>query len=505
MASNQPNILFLFTDMQRADTIHALGNAVIQTPNLDRLVREGTSFTNAYSPCPVCVPARCCMHYGLYPQKTGLFDNGKMMEDNGASYPQVLGEHGYRTHAIGKCHFTPEHRALRGYQSRQIQEEIQSKPESDDYIAWLRDNNYDYYESHGARGEMYYIPQISSLPAHAHPTQWIGDESVRHIRENSGKGQPWLLFSSFIHPHPPLAPPKPWHRLYRSPDMPMPIVPEHSQELQVWINRNQNRYKYRDRGIDDNLVRLIKAYYYACISFVDYQIGRIMHELEATGQLENTLVLFASDHGEFLGDLNCFGKRSMHDASARVPMIIRFPQRYPAGTRCDTAVSLVDIYPTILAACGITQQNIKLDGIDVASVVSGAQDRRTVFSQFRTAAEGIYMAVNRDWKYVYSAGDIKEFFFDRQSDPQELINLAKVPKYDAIKMEMKNELLRFLQANGRTDAYSVNGAKLDWQQYPKINEDYLKNPDSNLIFQDYPSYPTKLPGYIAPETRRRID
>ena len=119
MTKARPNILILFTDMQRADTIHALGNGVIRTPHLDRLVEEGTAFTNCFSPSPVCVPARCSMHYGIYPQKTGLFDNGPMMDDNEASFPAVLGQNGYVTHAIGKCHFTPDHFALRGFESRQ--------------------------------------------------------------------------------------------------------------------------------------------------------------------------------------------------------------------------------------------------------------------------------------------------------------------------------------------------------------------------------------------------
>ena len=144
-----PNILILFTDMQRADTIGALGNPTIRTPHLDRLVAEGAAFTNCFSPSPVCVPARCCMHYGMYPQKTGLADNGSMMPDTGNAYPALLTRHGYRTHAIGKCHFTPEPDALRGLQSRQSQEECTSDPDSDDYIAWLKTNGHDFYEPHG--------------------------------------------------------------------------------------------------------------------------------------------------------------------------------------------------------------------------------------------------------------------------------------------------------------------------------------------------------------------
>jgi arylsulfatase A-like enzyme len=123
---------------------------------------------------------------------------------------------------------------------------------------------------------------------------------VRFIEEKAAAETPWFLFSSYIHPHPPFAPPKPWHRLYRTNEMPLPFVPDGSEELHTWINRVQNRYKWRDRGIDQNLVRTIKAYCYATISFVDYQVGRILAALEETGQLDNTLIIFASDHGEDL-------------------------------------------------------------------------------------------------------------------------------------------------------------------------------------------------------------
>ena len=503
MADATPNVLLLFTDMQRADTIHALGNHVIRTPQLDRLASEGTAFTNCYSPSPVCVPARCSMHYGLYPQNTGVFDNGPMMPDNGASFPAVLGQNGYRTHSVGKCHFSPDRHELRGFQSREIQEETTSDPESDDYIAWLRDNGYDYYEPHGARGEMYYIPQVSTLPVEAHPSQWVGDQSIRFIQEASSDGRPWCLFSGFIHPHPPFAPPKPWHKLYRAPDMPLPFRPEGSSDLHTWINRLQNRYKHRDRGIDLHLVRLIKAYYYATISFVDYQIGRIVATLEATGQLDNTLILFTSDHGEHLGDFNCFGKRSMHDASVRVPMIVRFPSRFPAGRRCPTPTSLCDVFPTVLGASRSPRDGIDLDGVDLAEIAQGQLDDRTVYSQFERGGKAIYMAVTEHWKYVYSAGDSREFFFDRRKDPAEAINVAMSMEATQEKEALKQNLLRFLESTGRTEAFTLQGDALDWRWYPKVDETYLEDPDAELEYQDYPSYAMDLPGYtLVDETTK---
>lgn len=502
MPSSPPNILILFTDMQRADTLRALGNPVIRTPNLDRLVRDGTAFVNAFSPSPVCVPARCCMHYGLYPPKTGLADNGPMMADNGRSYPARLSAMGYRTHAIGKCHFIPDRGALRGFQSRQTQEEGTSDPARDDYVAWLAKRGFDYYEPHGARSEMYYIPQISSLPAAAHPSHWIGTESVRFIRAQAGRRRPWCLFSSFIHPHPPFAPPKPWHKLYRAADMPLPMVPPDPAALMTWINRRQNRYKYRDRGLDLNLLRVIKAYYYATISFVDFQVGRILAALEAAGQLDRTLILFTSDHGEHLGDFNCFGKRSMHDASVRIPLVVRYPNRFSAGRRCATAVSLVDVLPTLLAAATGDRAAPEGDGLDLAGVARRRASDRTVYAQFGQGQRAIYMGVNRSWKYVYSAGDDREFLFDRRNDPREFVNLARRAADRPVRDARRADVLEFLRKNQVSAAFVKRGATLRWRTYPRVDEAYLADPDAGLLRQDHPPYALDLPGYTDADEAR---
>ena len=491
--NKKPNILFLFTDMQRADTIHALGNPIIKTPNLDRLVNEGTAFTNCYSPSPVCIPARCCLQYGLYPQKTGLYVNGKMMDDNGLSYPEILGKNGYKTHAIGKCHFTPESLAMRGFQSRLIQEEG-IEAENDDYCKFLKENGFSDVEPHGFRSEMYYIPQVSTLPAEVHPTQWIGDRSIDFIEENSSDEKPWMMFSSFIHPHPPLAPPKPWHKLYRAPEMPYPNVPDHPELLQTYINRYQNRYKYRDQGIDKNLVRTIKAFYYATISFVDYQIGRVIDSLEKTGQLDNTIIIFSSDHGEYLGDYNCFGKRNMHDASSKVPLIVRFPKRFAENEICNIPVSLIDIMPTILSAAKINNDEIELDGEDLSRIAKGETSREFVFSQFGSKQKGIYMIVSKDSKYFYSAADDKEFFFDKITDPRETHNYAGNPCYKEKQAKFKNNLLNYLKSTNITDALEENNGILDWKKYPKLFG-VSDNPDDDLLLQDDPRSIIKIPGY----------
>ena len=281
--------------------------------------------------------------------------------------------------------------------------------------------------------------------------------------------------------------------------MPLPLTAGNNSELATWVNRLQNRYKYRDRGIDMNLLRVIKAYYYATISFVDYQIGRILGALEETGQLDDTLIMFTSDHGEHLGDFGCFGKRSMHDASVRVPMLIRYPSRFPAGQQCSVSTSLCDVFPTILGASGISPKGLCLDGRDLIEIAREPDPARTVYSQFKSKDKAIYMAVNACWKYVYSAGDRAEFFFDRQTDPAETDNLATATELNDAGKELKQNLLRYLESCGMTEAYVEQNESLEWREYPRFDESYLNDPDANLLVQDYTSYPMNLPGYAKAE------
>jgi arylsulfatase len=493
----QPNILLLFTDQQRADTIGALGNPVIKTPNFDRLVNEGTAFTSAYTPSAECVPARCCMTFGDYPGKNKCYGNGNPMPwEKKESFMQALTKAGYYAHGIGKCHFTPDviFNQLNGFSSREVQEELVNNPKSDDYMRYLQSNGGEHItDPHGVRGEMYYVPQPAQMPAKHHPTQWIGDRSVDFIKNRSTDSQPWFMFSSFIHPHPPFAPPAPWHKLYRDLDVPLPHTPADCEKLLVYINKHQNRYKRRDRGTDLQLMRVMRAYYYACVSFVDYQIGRIITSLEETGQLDNTIIIASSDHGELLGDFKSVGKRSYHDAASRIPMIMRGPG-ITAGKRCDTPVSLLDVPVTLLNAAGTEFSTHTPDGLDLRHIADNPPDDRTVFSQLHKADYGLYTAVNKRWKFVYSAPDQRELLFDRKAAPGETCDLANVtwlsewPASRALK-NMRNELINWLREQGEEAALDGDNLRV----YPKRG--ISENPDAHMLYQDHSWADQHIPGY----------
>lgn len=483
--SRQPNILLLFTDQQRADTIGALGNPVIQTPALDSLVRDGTSFTSAYTPSPVCVAARCSLLLSQWPHQTGCTANNAMPQER-VSLMERLREAGYQTHGAGKMHFTPDSRKMWGYESRDYSEECNR---TDDFADYLRANGYDHVDPQGVRSEYYYLPQPSQLPARLHNTTWVADRSLQFL-QNRDTSRPFFLWSSFIKPHPPFELPVPWNRLYRPTQMPLPHLPDGYRDLLTYWNRLQNRYKWRDRGMDLQLLRTMRAAYYGCISFVDYSLGRIVAYLRETGELDNTLVLFTSDHGEMLGDYGSYGKRTMLDPAARVPLIVRYPERFAAGAQCDEPVSLVDVLPTFLQAAGQATPESAV-GEDLAEVAQGHVEREGVTSQYSEGKTGLYALMARKWKVVYSAADGREWLYARDGQPEEKDLSGEQPR---VAREMRQSLIGRL----RQDGYEEPLAGDEWKQYPLT--DVPDDPDEGLLYQDGADVTEMFPeGYCRDE------
>jgi arylsulfatase len=473
---NPPNILLIMTDQQRADTIAALGNPVIRTPTLDRLVREGTAFTRCYTPSPVCVSARCSMLTGLPPHVTGCTDNMPMPQ-NVPSFIEGLAHLGYRTHGVGKMHFTPDKLRKWGFDSRDVSEEVcPVNGEDDDFRNFLNQVGYDHVdEPHGVRSEMYYIPQPSQLPARYHNTAWVADRSIDFIKQHDGQ-RPFFLFSSFIKPHPPFETPTPWNKIYRAAEMLPPFRPEGFQNLLTYWNRVQNRYKYRDHGYDELLARTMRAAYYACLSFIDYHAGRILDSLG--DDLDNTLVLYMSDHGEMLGDYGSYGKRTMLNAAAQVPLLARWPDGFTAGTRCDEPSSLLDIWPTLLSAAGSSDPAVSNEGIDLRSLAAGESERTAVFSQFSHGRRAIYMAANREFKYIYSAPDRREWLFDLRIDPTETHNFAENPYYASQLKDLRKVMIGRFQRDGYDDALQGD----EWRRYEPLS--MPQDEDAGLLIQD---------------------
>jgi len=487
--STRPNILLIFTDQQRADTIHALGNPVIQTPALDSLVREGTSFTAAYTPSPVCIAARCSLLLSQWPHQTGCTANSAMPQER-PSLMQWLQEAGYQTHGVGKMHFAPDSRKLWGFESRDYSEENTLQ---DDFAAYVRAQGYAHIMNmHGLRSEYYYIPQPSQLPARLHHTTWVAERALAFL-QNRDKRRPFFLWASFIKPHPPFEAPVPWNRLYKPVHMPAPFMPQGYEQLLTYWNRLQNRYKWRDRGFDGHLLQTMRAAYYACISFLDYNVGRMLDYLRECQLLDQTLIIFTSDHGELLGDYGSFGKRCMLDPAARIPLIVRYPERFTAGTICPALASLVDILPTCLKAAGLKTPADAI-GIDLAEIATGKASRDTLLCQYGEGAAGLYCLITPEWKYVYSAADEREWLLSRQESPEE-------HDWAAARPEIVATLRERLMAHFLHDGYDKPLDEGHWRRFPK--PDFPANPDEGLLYQESAAVEDLFPeGYRPPDYPR---
>lgn len=429
--SRTPNVLFIMTDQQRADTIAALGNQHIYTPNLDRLVRRGVAFTRAYSTCPVCVPARYTIRTGCEPHTTGIYSNSvadlvngqpqDMQQRCGRYLAATMAGLGYRTFGVGKFHSIPWDEDL-GYETCLHSEELYGpgKREKDDYAAFITRQHpeFDWIEGlMGERTEMYYMPQKSPLPAELTVESWAADRAVDRIRSDDSR--PFFGLVSFIGPHPPFAPPIPFNRMYNPDRMPEPIRAsidtDHMDDMIPWMN-----YATWAEEIGDPHARVLKARYYGEISYIDHCLGRILDTVEARSDADNTLICFFADHGDHLGDHSAWQKETFFEASAHIPFLLSWPNRVPADVRRDELVCLTDLFGIATSAAGSSQLR---QGTDVLGLLAGRTDARDhLIGCYGTPGTPDFKVMVReeDWKYIFMANGAREQLFNVTEDPHEL-------------------------------------------------------------------------------------
>ena len=437
-----PNILFVMTDQQRFDTIAALGNGDVYTPNLDRLVRRGVAFTNAYSTCPVCVPARYTVRTGFEPPTTRIFSNARsaaaqgqaetLQERCGPYLAQTMRERGYRTFGIGKFHTQPWDEEL-GYDVHLHSEELYGAPDQrrrDAYARWIAEEHpaFDYIEAlMGERTEMYYMPQVSPLPAALTVECWAADRAVEQL--TVGDGRPTYGFVSFIGPHPPFAPPVPFNRMYDPDRMPNPVCGDPDVDLMDEQLRWMNYAIFAD-DISDARARALRARYYGEISYIDDCLGRILDAVETRPDADNTLICFFADHGDHLGDHHAWLKESFFEAACHVPFLLSWPAQLPGDVRRDELVTLTDLFAIATGAAGEAETR---DGIDVLGMLSGeVAPRPCVVGMYGEPGTPLFKvmvrearnAEGREWKYVFLANGGHRQLFDLASDPHEVRNLT---------------------------------------------------------------------------------
>lgn len=437
---DRPNILIMLTDQQRAETIHAAGAQWMRTPNLDRLAAGGHLYTNAYSPNPICMPARHNMLTGLPARYHGYPDNGwgETLPPELPTFPQILSDHGYETRTIGKNHFYPPRRH-HGYLNMELMQEVPAFREQDDYLMYLKEQGYgNIHNIHGVRNLLYMLPQRSLLPEEHHGTTWVANRAIDFIRTNQGR-HPWLLKLGWIAPHPPFNVPDEFADLYKDADLPEPYVSETSISPLAEENKLLGDLPTKD------YVRRMRELYYGAVSHIDHHVGRILRSLADTGQLDNTLIIFTSDHGEMLGDYGTYQKWLPYDSCAKIPFILHFPNRITGGKRHTDFIDLNDVLPTILDAAGIDRPDqYEFPGESLLE----ERGEKTRTHQYVEYSEG-----NRRWvslrnvhfKYNYYYAEGREELFDLTNDPQETRNLLAIQptEYEHIRHDLRQGLIAY--------------------------------------------------------------
>jgi arylsulfatase len=430
----RPDILFIMTDQQRFDTIAALGNSHIYTPNLDRLVRRGISFSNAYATCPICVAARYTIRTGCEPPTTRVFSNAKaepvagqaqeMEVRCGPHLARVMSRLGYRTFGIGKFHTYPWDEDV-GYETLWRSEETYHPPapEGDDYGSWLTREHpeFDFLEQPlGERSEMFYLPQRSPLPAELGAEWWLADRASEEIA-NSDDSRPFFGFVSFMGPHPPLAPPIPFNRMYNPDRMPELVLGnvenDHLDEEIPYM-----RYAIWADTINPELAKIVKARYYGEISYLDHCLGRIFDAIDARPKSQNILICFFSDHGDLLGDHHGWQKQNFFEAACRVPFLLSWPATLPAGAIRTELISLADLFGIATEAAGACELR---EGMNVLKMLRGeCAPREHLFGMVEVPGSQDFkaMVLTDKWKYIFMANGGREQLFNRREDRNELLN-----------------------------------------------------------------------------------
>jgi len=421
LLASRPNVLFIMADQHRGDCLSADGHPVVRTPNLDQLARQGVRFRHAYSTTPTCTPARACLLTGMSPWNHGMLGYSRVAERYPVEMPRLMKEAGYFTMAVGKLHYTPQ-RNYHGYDLALLDESGREETIDfrSDYRSWFRSQAPNLNPDSTGVGWNDYKGKAYVLPDRLHPTRWTADVAVNFL-ETWERAQPFFLKVSFARPHSPYDPPQKWMDAYRDATIPAPAVGD-------WASRNEARNTERDdlwRGrLAAGETRTARQAYYGSVSFVDEQIGRIAGALEKRGWLDNTLIVYTSDHGDMTGDHHLWRKSYAYEPSARVPMIIRGP-RVPGGKTSDAPVELRDILPTFLDTAGAPAPE-KVDGRSLLAAAQG-----TPWREFIDLEHDICYAPENNWnaltdgrtKYIFHAFDGREQLFDLSSDPMELKEL----------------------------------------------------------------------------------
>jgi len=463
--AKQPNIILIETDQQRYDTIAALGFSYMDTPNLDRLVREGVAFTNAFVASASCVPTRASLYQGVYAHTSGIYSNSAWHR----TWVGNLADVGYYCVNVGKMHTSPPETPA-GFHERYV---VENKDKQGYYFdRWDMAIRARGHEKPGRR--IYrrlpdYRDRLGafewSLDDDLHSDFFVGDLATWWI-ESHPRVEPLFLEIGFPGPHPPYDPIERYTKPYLERDIPVPHpTPEELEGQPAALKgmRDHNVLVDHDSVCwpeepSQEELRRLRAYYLANVTMIDEKIGQVLQALEDKGYLEDAVVVFTSDHGDCLGDHGESQKWSMYDIVTRVPLIVWAPGRYAGGQTHDALVQQMDIATVLLDLAGAERLD-PWEAISLQPMLEGdpdAQGREYVFAEesgdeFRPAADLATMVRSKDWKLVHYVGQSDGELYDLRADPEEIRNLWADPDYADQRQHMLDVLREWLiESNLRT-------------------------------------------------------
>ena len=437
------NMLIIMADQHNPKMLGCGGHDCVKTPNLDALASRGTRFDRAYTNSPLCVPARASFATGQYVHDHCCWDNAIAYDGRQPSWGHRLQEAGNPVVSIGKLHYRSE-RDDTGFDEQIIPMHIMAgvgdlhgsiRPDLP-----IRYQARQYVEEVGP-GETKYSEYDRDITGHA--CAWIRN------RAKDPTEKPWVLFVSMICPHFPIVAPQIFYDMYPLDSLPeFKPADEQLFETHPWWKGFNDCFIYEDFVRDDEHRKIILASYLGLCSFMDDNVGQVLNALDESGSSGNTRVIYTSDHGDNMGARRIWGKSTMHDESAGIPMIMAGPD-IPEGHVCEKLVSLVDIYPTILDGAGVPKRSGDegLPGQSLMQIAAAPDDaNRMVFGEYHAAGaiSGVYMLRTDRYKYLHYAGGYDPELYDLKADPEELRNVAADPTYSGTLNSLKDDLLKMI-------------------------------------------------------------
>jgi arylsulfatase A-like enzyme len=472
---DRPNILFICTDQQRYDALGCYGNDRIGTPAIDGLAREGTLFEQCYVQSPVCAPSRASLMTGRYVHSHGLWANGVALPDHERLFSRALADDGYDCGLIGKLHLAAcfrgrtEPRRDDGFRVfKWAHDPTHGSPENR-YHRWLEERHPALYAQAMANGpgrRGHETVGFDAMPTEAHYSRWVGEETDAFLRTERDPAKPFFLSVNFYDPHHPFVAPEDYRARYDPAALPPPIGGPEDLADRPPILAEASRASYAGllpgfAAYSADQIQEIIAAYYAMVTLIDDEVGRILATLDELGLAEETLVVFTSDHGEMLGDHGLLLKGPLlYEGAVRVPLILRWPGRVPAGARRTELVQWLDLCSTFLRAAGAPALPGD-QGQDLLPLARGDRDapsRDWALCEYRDSGHPydppVHLTMLRRGRHKLivhhgppATGRARTGeLYDLEADPRELRNLWDDPDAATTRIELERALLDVLVA-----------------------------------------------------------